>query len=165
MIQIPTPAIPYPNPGIQHTRCVLALTIIKSCLDVFRPAAEGNRALAAHIDKIHRWIEECSVVTRQKKLSAGAKRDLDNFFSALASFFITEEMDDETRFHRWAALIWTALIFIEDACNTCPEYTAHQKCWRYLRQTVTTLAEKLLQIEAAVDEDGTAMYEAIWEAA
>ncbi len=86
-------------------------------------------------------------------------------FSALASFFITEEMDDETRFHRWAALIWTALIFIEDACNTCPEYTARQKSWRYLRQAVTTLAEKLLQIEAAVDEDGTAMYEAIWEAA
>lgn len=164
-MQIATPAIPYPNPGIQHTRCVLALTTIKSCLDVFSPAAEGNRALAAHIEKINRWIEECSVATRRKKLSAGAKRDLDNFFSSLDSFFITEEMDDETRFHRWAALIWTALIFIEDACNTCPEYTARQNSWRYLRQTVTTLAEKLLQIEAAVDEDGTAMYEAVLEAA
>ena len=62
-----------------------------------------------------------------EKLSAGAKRDLDNFFSALARFFITDDMDDETRFHRWSALIWTALIFIEDACNTCPEYTARQK--------------------------------------
>lgn len=160
-----TPAIPYPHPAIQHTRCLLALTVIKSCLDVFSPAAEGNRALAAHIEKIQRWIEECSVPIRQKKLSAGAKRDLDRSFSALAEQMITEDMDAATRFHRWAALVWTGIIFIEDACNTCPNYTAHQEHWRYLRQTVTTLAEKLLQIEPQVDEDGMIIYEAVREAA
>ena len=35
-----TPAIPYPNPGVQHTRCVLALTAVQACLEVFRPAAD-----------------------------------------------------------------------------------------------------------------------------
>ena len=35
----------YPNPGIQHTRCVLALTATQACLEVFRPAADCGTAL------------------------------------------------------------------------------------------------------------------------
>ncbi|GKI13412.1 hypothetical protein [uncultured Desulfovibrio sp.] len=153
-----TPAIPYPNPGVQHTRCVLALTAVQACLEVFRPAADCGSALKRQLDKISRWVLACAQQTRAKKLSAGAKRDLDKRFRVLQGYMITEDMPDETRFRRWAALIWAALTFIEDACNTCPVY-AHAPQWRYLRQTVNTLAEKLRELEPGMDEDGTAIYE------
>lgn len=59
---------------------------------------------------------------------------------------------------RWAALIWAALTFVEDACNTCPVY-ARRPEWRYLCQTVNTLAERLRELEPRMDEEGTAIYE------
>ena len=148
----------YPNPGVQHTRCVLALTATQACLEVFRPAADCGTALKRQLDKISRWVAACAQQTRKKPLSAGAKRDLDKRFRALEEYMITEDMDDETRFRRWAALIWAALTFVEDACNTCPVY-ARAPQWRYLRQTVNTLAEKLRELEPGMDEEGTAIYE------
>lgn len=51
-----------------------------------------------------------------------------------------------------------ALTFVEDACNTCPVY-ARRPEWRYLRQTVNTLAERLRELEPRMDEEGTAIYE------
>lgn len=148
----------YPNTGIQHARCVLALTTIQVCLDVFWPAADCGTVLKRHMDKIQRWVDACAQHTRKKTLSAGARRDIDRSFEILGRYMTTEDMDNETRFHRWAALIWTTLTFVEDACNTCPAY-AHTPQWRYLRQTVNTLAEKLRALEPGIDEDGTAIYE------
>ena len=153
-----TCTLTYPNPGIQHTRCVLALTATQACLEVFRPAAGCGTALKRQLDKISRWVEACAQQTRAKKLSAGATRDLGRSFKILGRYMITEDMPDETRFRRWAALIWAALTFVEDACNTCPVY-AHAPQWRYLRQTVNTLAEWLLHLEPGMDEEGTAIYE------
>ncbi|MGE9985406.1 hypothetical protein [Desulfovibrio sp. SGI.169] len=155
------PSEHYPTPGVQHTRCVLALTAVQACLEVFRPAADCGTALKRQLGKISRWIEACARQTRSKKLSAGAKRDLDKRFRVLQGYMITEDMPDETRFRRWAALIWAALTFVEDACNTCPVYTRGRgkEHWRYLRQTVNTLAEKLRELEPGMDEDGTAIYE------
>ena len=112
----------YPNPGIQHTRCVLALTATQACLEVFRPAAGCGTALKRQLDKISRWVEACAQQTRVKKLSAGATRDIGRRVEILGRYLITEDMPDETRFRRWAALIWAALTFVEDACNTCPVY-------------------------------------------
>ena len=156
-----TTAVHYPNPGIQHTRCVLALTAIQACLEVFRPAADCGTALKQQLDKISRWIAACARQTRKKTLSAGARRDLDKKFRVLEGYMITEDMDDETRFRRWAALIWAALTFVEDVCNTCPVYTRGRgnEHWRYLRQTVNTLAEGLRRLEPGMDEEGTAIYE------
>ena len=156
------PAIPYPDPGVQHTRCVLALTSIQACLEVFRPAADCGTPLERQLDKISRWINACAQQTRSKKLSAGAKRDIGRSFDILERYMITEGMPDEARFRRWAALIWAALTFIEDACNTCPVYTRGRgkEHWRYLRQTVNTLAERLRELEPGMDEDGTTIYEA-----
>lgn len=148
----------YPNPGIQHTRCVLALTATQACLEVFRPAAGCGTALKRQLDKISRWVEACAQQTRSKKLSAGAMRDIGRSFKILGRYMITEDMPDETRFRRWAALIWAALTFVEDACNTCPVY-ARRPEWRYLCQTVNTLAERLRELEPGMDEEGTAIYE------
>lgn len=154
------PSEHYPNPGIQHTRCVLALTAVQACLEVFHPAADCDTALKRQLAEISRWIEACAQQTRCKKLSAGAKRDLDKRFRVLQRYMITEDMPDETRFRRWAALIWAALTFVEDACNTCPIYTrgGGNEHWRYLRQTVNTLAEGLRTLEPGMDEDGTSIY-------
>lgn len=150
-----------PNPGTQHTRAVLALTTTQACLEVFRPAADCGTSLKRQLDKMHRWVETCAEQTRKKNLSAGAKRDIGRSFEILGRYMITEDMDDETRFRRWAALIWAALTFIEDACNTCPVYTRGRanEHWRYLRQTVNTLAEHLRALEPGIDEDGTTIYE------
>lgn len=148
----------YPNPGIQHTRCVLALTATQACLEVFRPAAGCGTALKRQLDKISRWVEACAQQTRAKKLSAGARRDIGRSFKILGRYMITEDMPDETRFRRWAALIWAALTYVEDACNTCPIYARCPE-WRYLRQTVNTLAERLRELEPGMDEEGTAIYE------
>ena len=154
------PSEHYPNPGIQHTRCVLALTAVQACLEVLHPAADCDTALKRQLAEISRWIEACAQQTRCKKLSAGAKRDLDKRFRVLQRYMITEDMPDETRFRRWAALIWAALTFVEDACNTCPIYTrgGGNEHWRYLRQTVNTLAEGLRTLEPGMDEDGTSIY-------
>lgn len=89
-----TPAIPYPNPGIQHTRCVLALTATQACLEVFRPAAGCGTALKRQLDKISRWVEACAQQTRSKKLSAGARRDIGQRFEILGRYMITEDMPD-----------------------------------------------------------------------
>lgn len=91
----------YPNPGIQHTRCVLALTATQACLEVFRPAADCGTALKRQLDKISRWVEACAQQTRKKPLSAGATRDIGRSFKILGRYMITEDMPDETRFRRW----------------------------------------------------------------
>lgn len=153
------PVIPYPSSGIQHTRCVLALTAVQACLEVFRPAADCGTALKHQLDKIARWVAACAQQTRKKSLSAGAKRDIDRKFETLGSYMNTDNLTDEMRFRRWAALIWAALTFIEDACNTCPVY-ARTPQWRYLRLTVQTLADRLRILDPVMDVDGTTIYEA-----
>lgn len=114
------PDIPYPSPGIRHSRCVLALTATQACLDVFRPAADCGAALKQQLDKIGRRDEACAQQTRKKSLSAGDKRDTGRKFEILGRYMTSEDMTDEIRFRRRAALIRAALTFIEDACNACP---------------------------------------------
>ena len=78
------PVIPYPHEAIQHTRCVLALSMITVAISFLKPetlALLGD--LGRQVEKVDRWIERCSDDV-QRRLSAGAKRDLDRRFHILA---------------------------------------------------------------------------------
>ena len=70
------PVIPYPNEAIQHTRCVLALSMITVAISFLKPetlALLGD--LGKQVEKVNRWSERCADDTQKRRLSAGAKRD------------------------------------------------------------------------------------------
>ena len=79
------PVIPYPHEAIQHTRCVLALSMITVAISFLKPetlALLGD--LGKQVEKVNRWIDRCADDTQKRRLSAGAKRDLDARFHILA---------------------------------------------------------------------------------
>jgi hypothetical protein len=79
------PVIPYPHEAIQHTRCVLALSMITVAISFLKPetlALLGD--LGKQVEKVNRWIDRCADDTQKRRLSAGAKRDLDARFYILA---------------------------------------------------------------------------------
>ena len=78
------PVIPYSHEAIQHTRCVLALSMITVALSLLKPETLPQLGdLGRQVKKVDRWIERCSDDV-QRRLSAGAKRDLDRRFHILA---------------------------------------------------------------------------------
>ena len=78
------PVIPYPHEAIQHTRCVLALSMITVALSLLKPEMLPQLGdLGKQVEKVDRWIERCSDGA-QRRLSSGAKRDLDRRFHILA---------------------------------------------------------------------------------
>lgn len=148
----------YPIPAIQHTRCMLALTVSKAVIDLFKPDHSTGKKLNEQIAKINRWIDECSLLVREWKLSAGAKRDLDRSFEALGPHFELKTLDDGALFERWAALVWTSVFMVWDVRFTCPEFRK-PACWRFLDQTLTTLAEHLWKEAPHSDAEGSLIYE------
>lgn len=148
----------YPIPAIQHTRCMLALTVTRAVIDLFKPDHTTGKKLNEQIAKINRWIDECSLPVRERKLSAGAKRDLDRSFDALGQYLELKKLDDDALFERWAALVWTSVFMVWDVRHTCPEFRK-PACWRYLDRTLTTLAEHLLIFAPEADAAGSQIYE------
>lgn len=79
------PVIPYPHEAIQHTRCVLALSMITVAISFLKPEMLAQLGdLGRQVEKVDRWIERCADDTQKRRLSAGAKRDLDARFHILA---------------------------------------------------------------------------------
>ena len=55
------PVIPYPHEAIQHTRCVLALSMITVALSLLKPEMLAQLGdLGRQVEKVDRWIERCS---------------------------------------------------------------------------------------------------------
>ncbi len=55
------PVIPYPHEAIQHTRCVLALSMISVALSLLKPETLTQLGdLGRQVKKVDRWIERCS---------------------------------------------------------------------------------------------------------
>ena len=133
------PVIPYPPEAIQHTRCVLALSMITVVLSLLKPEMLAQLGdLGRQVEKVNRWIERCSDDV-QRRLSAGAKRDLDRRFHILAG-----HVGDIT--------------FLEDARNTCPAYFRGLH-WHNLLKTLTTLCNALENVDPQIAEIGTRVYE------
>ncbi|MBQ3058955.1 MAG: hypothetical protein IJD16_01380 [Desulfovibrio sp.] len=146
----------YPPVAIQHSRCVMAVSVANAVMQFFKEPAD--KALIGQLQKIRRWLDDCEAQIKSRQLSRGAMRDIDRKLSQLDAAFNVKDLDDEALFQRACALVWTADTFILDVRCTCPEYR-RVRCWRYLWQTWGTLAEWLLAICPGADEQGCALYE------
>lgn len=147
------------NPGQQHTTAVLALTALTAPLEALEPQFANNKRIAAQIARVRRWIDDCSASTRTKKLSSGAKRDLDAICSGLAPHMeATAAMPTiEERLRRWAELYWAATGWLSDAVRMCPAY-AEGRAWAYLESTAHTFGHMLMRIYPGCDEAGTDIF-------
>ena len=154
------PVIPYPHEAIQHTRCVLAMTVITLYLSLLKPGTiAGLGDLGTQVHKIERWIERCTDDT-QRRISAGATRELDRRFRILAGNVdaALTANDDDMKWATWASGLWAGLIFLEDARNTCPLYFRGLH-WHNLLKTLTTLCNMLEKEDPRITEIGTRVYE------
>ena len=154
------PRIPYPHEAIQHTRCVLALSMITVALSLLKPEMLAQLGdLGRQVEKVNRWIERCSDDV-QRRLSAGAKRDLDRRFHILAEHVDSAlaETDDAKKWSLWASGVWAGLTFLEDCRNTCPVYFRGLH-WHNLLKTLTTLCNALEKVDPQIAEIGTRVYE------
>ena len=150
----------YPAPAVQHARCWRALSIAHAVFHSYEPGPKTSARFRRHLDKIKRWLVECWLGVSQKPLARPNRLAIDRSLDKLERLILRGPKDsDETVARRWAALVWASLTFLEDVRYTCPEYR-QQRCWRYLLQTWTTMAEHLRVAFPGMDEEGTAIYEA-----
>ena len=155
------PVIPYPHEAIQHTRCVLALSMITVAISFLKPEMLAQLGdLGRQVEKVDRWIDRCADDTQKRKLSAGAKRDLDARFHILAGHVgnVQTAAGDATRWTQWGAGMWAGLTFLEDCRNTCPAYFRGLH-WHNLLKTLTTLCNALENVDPQIAEIGTRVYE------
>lgn len=155
-----THSFPGPNSGVQHARAVVALMSVQAFMNIY--AAPPRTPIAAHMEKIGVSLESCSIKTKKRKLSQGAKRALDSACEKLAPYIEDKPgLTDGQRFRRWTSLIWCALTFVEDVLASCPEYRTKEERprWRALHKKVNALCDALLLLESGFDESGTALYE------
>lgn len=146
----------YPVSEVQHIRAVTALTISRICLEIYSGKEDFN------LNKINRCISSCSSLTRKKKLSEKAKRDMNNCSIVISEYIEAARNKTGKMFMRaWAELIWAALTYIEDVIATCPQYTVgnEKKKWQKLCNIMEDLAEKLRIQIPKIDENGTYIYE------
>lgn len=148
--------IPTPEPQ-QYTQALYALTIATACMDVLRPALEDTPTQAA-MRKVDRWVAECrKSMPKTRRLSAGAKRELDAAFDRTAPYIETNHLAKLARAEAWAANLHCAELLVHDARITCPIY-AHGSNWRYLDQTLGTLCKIMAGHFPDAPERGTDIY-------
>lgn len=155
------PIIPYPHEAIQHTRCVLSLSMITVALSLLKPEMLAQLGdLGRQVEKVNRWIDRCADDTQKRRLSAGAKRDLDARFHILAGHVgdVQAAAGDASRWTQWGAGMWAGLTFLEDCRNTCPAYFRGLH-WHNLLKTLTTLCNALEKVDPRIAEIGTRVYE------
>lgn len=149
--------MPIPIPGIQHTKTVLALTAIEAAVEQMLPFITDKKT-AAQIAKVRKWVDLCSAATKVKRLSSGAKRDLESACAVLAPYIEdTAGMTDADSCRRWAELFFVGLTLSYDVQATCPLYGKSRE-WGYLDTTTETLGRMLLARHPGCDEAGTAIY-------
>ena len=63
------PVIPYPHEAIQHTRCVLALSMITVAISFLKPEMLAQLGdLGRQVEKVNRWIERCADDTQKRRI-------------------------------------------------------------------------------------------------
>lgn len=152
--------MPIHIPGIQHTKTVLALTAIEAAVEQMLPLITDKKT-RDQIAKVRKWVDQCSAETKVKRLSSGAKRDLESACSVLAPYIEdTAAMTDAESRKRWAELFFVGIILSYDVQATCPLYGKSRE-WGYLDTTAETLGRMLLMRHPGCDEAGTSIYMAL----
>lgn len=145
------------HPAVQHTRAVLAQTVLTAAMEVFLPTATNRSKYALQVRKVARWLDACKDLTRSKALSAGARRDLDDVCARLGPWLDTDGLDPEARAHRWAAIWWVGCALTLGVRCTCHLYGQHRH-WLWLTTTAWTLGHMLMECFPGCDELGTDIY-------
>ena len=149
--------MPIHIPGVQHTKTVLALTAIEAAVEQMLPFVTDKKT-TGQIAKVRKWVDLCSAATKVKRLSSGAKRDLESACSVLAPYIEdTAGMTDADSCRRWAELFFVGLTLSYDVQATCPLYGKSRE-WGYLDTTAETLGRMLLARHPGCDEGGTSIY-------
>ena len=146
-----------PIPGIQHTKTVLALTAIEAAIEQMLPLITDKKT-CDQIAKVRKWVDLCSAATKVKRLSSGAKRDLESACTVLAPYIEdTAAMTDTDSRRHWAELFFVGIILSNDVQAICPLYGKSRE-WGYLDTTADTLGRMLLTRHPGCDEAGTTIY-------
>ena len=152
--------MPIPIPGVQHTKTVLTLTAIETAVEQMLPFITDKKT-TDQIAKVRKWVDQCSAATKVKRLSSGAKRDLESACAVLSPYIEdTAAMDTADSRKRWAELFFVGVIMSYDVQAVCPLYGKSRE-WRYLDTTVETLGRMLLARYPGCDEAGTSIYMAL----
>lgn len=144
------------HPAMQHTRCILALTLAHATMGVLTPSFDST-PLKDNAARINRWLAECQQSLPKRKLSVGARRDMDTAIHKLAPYATTDDLDNEARLAKWAANLRAAHTLVLDCNITCKSITSKQ-CWRWLEITMSTLCHRLETMCPEAEEMGTEIY-------
>lgn len=151
---------PPPIAAIQHSRSVLALTALRAFADEI-DIEKTSPGLSAHIKKILDLLDVCAKDLQNRKLSAGARRDLDKSFRVLAeSGCIGTHSNSDDIFYFWGVGMWCAMTLLDDCESTCPAYF-NTKTWKKLSNAVEELCVALEKIDDRIGVDGFKLYERV----
>ena len=156
------PVIPYPHEAIQHTRCVLALSMITVAISFLKPeplALLGD--LGKQVEKVNRWSERCADDTPRNAGSPQARSEIwmpGSISLPGTSGMFRPAAGDASRWTQWGAGMWAGLTFLEDCRNTCPAYFRGLH-WHNLLKTLITLCNALENVDPQIAEIGTRVYE------
>lgn len=146
-----------PREAFQHTRAIVALTMLDALLYQFRPLVEDQPKVLRHLDEMREIIEACGNPIRKRRTSAGAQRDLHAACDAMYESYRFPS-DPSEKVDRWAALFCAADLMICGAAGMCPNYTSTPDWWK-LRRLSDKWVTGLMEMCPGCDEEGDKIYE------
>lgn len=146
-----------PRDAFQHTRAIVALTMLDALLYQFRPLVEDQPKVLCHLDEMREIIEACGNPIRKRRTSAGAQRDLHAACEAMYQSY-RFPADPSEKVDRWAALFCAADLMICGAVGLCPNYTSTPD-WRKLRRLSDKWVSGMMEMCPGCDEEGDKIYE------
>lgn len=146
-----------PRDAFQHTRAIVALTMLDALLYQFRPLVEDQPKVLRHLDEMREIIEACGNPIRKRRTSAGAQRDLHAACDAMYESYRFPS-DPSEKVDRWAALFCAADLMICGAAGMCPNYTSTPDWWK-LRRLSDKWVTGLMEMCPGCDEEGDKIYE------
>lgn len=148
---------PPPIAAIQHSRCLLALTTIRVCINEIDSEAVSV-SFREQLARIETLLDRCSKDIRDRKLSAGARRDLDRAFTILAKKGALSGKADDDLFFAWASSIWCGATLLLDCKATCPAYY-HGSHWEKLYDVMDNFCIQMDKLDERIGEHGFKLYE------
>lgn len=152
------PLIPYPGESVQHCRCVCALRAILFSLELIR--FEDGVLYQLKKGILEKW-KSCRENLKRRKLSQGAKRDMEVTLDALArktKLLTQSESKNDSQWLYWGACMWASLTLLEDCRSTCPKWFKGPE-WMELLTVLTQFCDVLEQVDDRISVIGTQAYE------
>lgn len=150
---------PPPIAAIQHSRCLLALTAIRVCIDEIDRDAVSD-PFREQLARIETLLDRCSKDIRDRELSAGARRDLNRAFTTFAAKSGIFGKSGDDLFYAWGCSMWCAMSLHDDCMATCPAYYRGSH-WHKLNLAMEELCISMDRQDARIGTDGFKLYEEV----